>query len=430
MLTIGDDGTLTRGDPGHGEQDLGQGRRHHRVQVDLTANGRRGDHAYSRRRSRAAAQAFHGHLCHGMVMGVRMARLGCRELGIDDPQSYRDLVVYVEMDRCASDAVSVVAGVTLGKRRLKWVDYGKMAATFVDLASGRAVRVAPQAGGAARRARHRPDRVLEGLDRRAALHLHAGEGDRSRGGQAGPPGPHGGVRRVRRAGAGRPRGGQETAGLYAGRARTEPTTRCDGPGTPSRRRHAAERDDLRAHGRRGSGKSIVCARWPATLPRGLDVAGILTERSEAGQGAARRVVDLRSGESRPFGSQDRRGAAQPRPGPTGEAGAGAPAWRAATPDPLTPGWEYDSGVFAWANEVLRRATPCDLLVVDEVGPLELLGGRGWAAALEVLRARDFGAALVVCRPGLLDELAGVPGRAARARSSRWISRLETGCRPT
>ena len=92
----------------------------------------------------AAAQAFHGHLCHGMVMGVRMARLGCRELGIEDPLSYRDLVVYVEMDRCASDAVSVVCGVTLGKRRLKWVDYGKLAATFVDLATGRALRVAPR----------------------------------------------------------------------------------------------------------------------------------------------------------------------------------------------------------------------------------------------------------------------------------------------
>ena len=73
-----------------------------------------------------------------------MARYGCRELGIDDPQSYRDLLVYVEMDRCASDAVSVVAGVTLGRRRLKWIDYGKMAATFVDLATERAVRVAPR----------------------------------------------------------------------------------------------------------------------------------------------------------------------------------------------------------------------------------------------------------------------------------------------
>jgi len=92
-----------------------------------------------------AAEAFHGHLCHGMVMGVRMARYGCRALGIDDPLKYRDLIVYVEMDRCASDAVSVVAGVSLGRRRLKWVDYGKMAATFVDLATDRAVRLAPRA---------------------------------------------------------------------------------------------------------------------------------------------------------------------------------------------------------------------------------------------------------------------------------------------
>lgn len=92
----------------------------------------------------AAAQAYHGHLCHGMVMGVRMARLGCRELGIEDPLSYRDLIVYVEMDRCASDAVSVVCGVTMGRRRLKLVDYGKLAATFVDLETGRALRVAPR----------------------------------------------------------------------------------------------------------------------------------------------------------------------------------------------------------------------------------------------------------------------------------------------
>ena len=91
-----------------------------------------------------AALAHHGHLCHGMVMDVRMARYACNVLGIDNPQSYRDLIVYVEMDRCASDAVSVVTGATLGRRRLKWKDYGKMAATFLDLASDRAVRLAPR----------------------------------------------------------------------------------------------------------------------------------------------------------------------------------------------------------------------------------------------------------------------------------------------
>ncbi len=91
----------------------------------------------------ADAQAYHGHLCHGMVMGVRMARYGCSLIGIDDPRSYRDLMVYVEIDRCASDAVGVVCGATMGRRRLKWKDYGKMAATFVDLATGKAVRLAP-----------------------------------------------------------------------------------------------------------------------------------------------------------------------------------------------------------------------------------------------------------------------------------------------
>jgi formylmethanofuran dehydrogenase subunit E len=92
----------------------------------------------------ADARAHHGHLCHGMVMGVRMARYGCRLLAIDDPRSYRDLMVYVEIDRCATDAVGVVCGVTLGRRRLKWKDYGKLAATFVDLATGKAVRLAPR----------------------------------------------------------------------------------------------------------------------------------------------------------------------------------------------------------------------------------------------------------------------------------------------
>lgn len=56
-------------------------------------------------------------------------------LGIDDPLSFRNSIVYVEMDRCATDAVSIVTGCTLGRRRLMVVDYGKMAATFVNLAT-------------------------------------------------------------------------------------------------------------------------------------------------------------------------------------------------------------------------------------------------------------------------------------------------------
>jgi len=89
-----------------------------------------------------AAQA-HGHLCAGQVLGVRLAMLGLRELGIDDPAAERKrLVTYVEIDRCVTDAVALVAHCRLGKRALKFRDWGKVAATFVDLKTGRAVRIA------------------------------------------------------------------------------------------------------------------------------------------------------------------------------------------------------------------------------------------------------------------------------------------------
>jgi formylmethanofuran dehydrogenase subunit E len=89
-----------------------------------------------------AARA-HGHLCAGQVLGVRLAMLGMRELGIEDPEAERKrLVTYVEIDRCVTDAVALVANCRLGKRALKFRDWGKVAATFVDLKTGRAVRVA------------------------------------------------------------------------------------------------------------------------------------------------------------------------------------------------------------------------------------------------------------------------------------------------
>jgi formylmethanofuran dehydrogenase subunit E len=90
------------------------------------------------------AELAHGHLCAGQVLGVRLAMLGVEKLGIDDPQGKdrKRLVTFVEIDRCATDAVAVVTGCRLGKRALKFRDWGKMAATFVDLNTGKAVRVA------------------------------------------------------------------------------------------------------------------------------------------------------------------------------------------------------------------------------------------------------------------------------------------------
>jgi len=89
------------------------------------------------------AEAAHGHLCAGQVLGVRMALLGLERLGIADPRGAdrKRLVTYVEIDRCATDAIALVTGCRLGKRALKFRDWGKLAATFVDLSSGRAVRI-------------------------------------------------------------------------------------------------------------------------------------------------------------------------------------------------------------------------------------------------------------------------------------------------
>jgi len=87
------------------------------------------------------SSTIHGHHCAGQVLGVRMAMVGCREVGIDEPKGCKKLVVYVEMDRCATDAVQAVTGCSLGKRTLKFLDYGKMAATFVNTETEQAVRV-------------------------------------------------------------------------------------------------------------------------------------------------------------------------------------------------------------------------------------------------------------------------------------------------
>ena len=90
------------------------------------------------------AEVAHGHLCAGQVLGVRMAMFGLKKLGIEDPEGKdrKRIVTFVEIDRCATDAIMVVTGCRLGKRALKFRDWGKMAATFIDLETGRAVRVA------------------------------------------------------------------------------------------------------------------------------------------------------------------------------------------------------------------------------------------------------------------------------------------------
>ncbi len=89
------------------------------------------------------AAAAHGHMCAGQILGLRMAMRGLELLGVEDPEGKdrKRLVTFVEIDRCATDAIPVVTGCRLGKRALKFRDFGKMAATFCDLQTGRSVRV-------------------------------------------------------------------------------------------------------------------------------------------------------------------------------------------------------------------------------------------------------------------------------------------------
>ncbi len=91
---------------------------------------------------------IHGHLCPGQVLGVKMSMLGLREIGITDPKGKdrKNFVVFVEMDRCATDAIQSATGCSLGRRTMKFMDYGKMAATYLNLKTGKAIRVSAKEG--------------------------------------------------------------------------------------------------------------------------------------------------------------------------------------------------------------------------------------------------------------------------------------------
>ena len=83
---------------------------------------------------------YHGHVCFGIAMGTKMTLAALRHLGLDPAVKNKNLIVYAEIDRCATDAIQVISGCTLGHRTLKYMDYGKFAATFVNLTTNQAVR--------------------------------------------------------------------------------------------------------------------------------------------------------------------------------------------------------------------------------------------------------------------------------------------------
>jgi len=129
-------------------------------------------------------------------------------------------------------------------------------------------------------------------------------------------------------------------------------------------------------GERGVGKTTVCQRVVA-LARASQYScgGLLTLAHPDG---SRDVLDV--------GSGDERRLTLP---PNSDQGVVQGCFR------------FDPETLAWGNDVLSRILACDLLVVDELGPLEIKRGRGWVRAFDVLRDASFTLAIVVVRPELV-----------------------------
>lgn len=136
-------------------------------------------------------------------------------------------------------------------------------------------------------------------------------------------------------------------------------------------------------GSRGAGKTSFCASVAAGVRQsGWQTAGILSHAVFSGVlRSSIEAEDLRSSERRILAvrRQD------------------------ASLDPRDLGWIFDLSVVEWGSRIFQTALPCDLLVVDELGPLELERGQGWQTALQAIATGGFRLALVVIRAELLPE---------------------------
>jgi formylmethanofuran dehydrogenase subunit E len=90
-----------------------------------------------------ASAILHSHLCPRQVLGVRMGMCAGRILGLALPQTDKRLLTFMETDGCAADGVAVATGCRVGRRTMRIVDFGKVAATFVDTLFGSAIRIHP-----------------------------------------------------------------------------------------------------------------------------------------------------------------------------------------------------------------------------------------------------------------------------------------------
>lgn len=102
-------------------------------------------------------QSLHHHVCPRQILGLRMAEWAGEWLGLALPQSGKRLLAFVEMDGCFSDGVMAASGCSMGHRTMRLMDEGKIAVTFADTFTGRAVRVRPRDGLRARAAALYPE---------------------------------------------------------------------------------------------------------------------------------------------------------------------------------------------------------------------------------------------------------------------------------
>jgi nucleoside-triphosphatase THEP1 len=136
-------------------------------------------------------------------------------------------------------------------------------------------------------------------------------------------------------------------------------------------------------GGRRKGKTRTCQRWVEQARQlGWSVAGVLCPAIfEQGEKTAIDMVDLATGESRRLAQKVNR----------------------QTGFEVTDHWDFDNAVLANGNEILGSAGPCDLLIVDELGPLEFHRGQGLVKAFDTLARGEYARAVVVIRPELLEE---------------------------
>ena len=119
----------------------------------------------------AKAGEFHGEICGGIAIGTKLAMYGMELMGFELNKRHKNLIVFLEIDRCMADAVQVVTKCTMGKRSLKQMYYGKFAVTFYNMDTGEAIRVSDADANKQEKIKETKDEMIERFKRTPAEEL-------------------------------------------------------------------------------------------------------------------------------------------------------------------------------------------------------------------------------------------------------------------